>query len=284
MTQIIYNSLKSTELDITSLSDPSRLLHVDAKKVDAFTANIAVQINEQRTKASPGMRILDLEDHITDVRIETTAQGAGILEVHVLDPWWMLFRRDPKTGASFIDVDEDGYLWPPIEVNFPPKVTDATWRLVAVTAGTDMTSSNVVLTFEDKIVSELREHDKATDPSCAQSTTNETRAEYIRRLVKTASSNKLVPGDVGIRFIPLLPTSVFTSGDLTADQTSVPASAAQPQAPPARKNFTKVAGSTKGATATNSSDAFGTTVGSVLEVTMGQVVGALGTTFNSHGP
>jgi hypothetical protein len=222
---IIYNSLGSSDLGVIAVSSPQRLDQLVAKRVDTFSNNIAVQINNQRLQYSPGMTCADLEDYIADIQIETSAQGAGVLTLSLIDPSWALLHRDPKTGTSFIDVDENGYLWPPIELTFPEEVSDSTWRLCGCQPSSDTTQANIQLIFEDAIVAELREHDQNTDPSCATSLPNETRAEFMERCVKTASKNKLIAGEVGIRFVSLLPKSAFTGADLTKGEQTAPKSA-----------------------------------------------------------
>ena len=226
--QPIYNSLTSTSLDVIAPTDTTAFTTTtrsgSTASVSVYRKSIADQINKQRKAATPSMSCTDLERYITDIVVETSVQGSGVLTVSLIDPGWQLMKTQAN-GSSFISVDEYGYLWPPITVNFPQDESDALWRLCAVKTSIETSNSNMQLIFEDEIVSELREHDQFTDPSCAQSYVNETRAEYIRRCVKTASRNPQDPSDVGIRFIPLLPTSAFTSNDLYGDQTSSPTSA-----------------------------------------------------------
>lgn len=268
MTGIIYNSLTSSTLDVTALSGPDRVTNITASLeqvsgappavLEKLVSTVAQQINDQRASYTPSFRAVDLENMIADVIIETSAQGSSLLEIHLIDPYWALLRRN-ESGWCFIDVDPDGsgYLWPPIEINFPIDVSDATWRLCQVKPTTDPSIANLVLVFEDKIVAELREHTGAgpspTDPSLGSSNANETRAEFIRRCVRTVSRHPLIQSDVGIRFIPLLANSDFTSADLIGSEVTLPASATVPQAPAHRQNFTKAAGiSVSGATSTKS--------------------------------
>lgn len=260
--QIIYNSLKSSDLDITALSNSDRITNVIATQIpapgaapvasDVLIHNVSEQINAGRMSFQPAFKAIDLQTMIADIIVETSAQGSSLLEIHVIDPYWTLLRRN-ESGWCFIDVDPDGsgYLWPPIEVNFPPTVSDATWRLCQVKPTTDLSAANLVMVFEDKIVAEMREHtatstsggEAPTDSSLASSYPNETRAQFIRRCVKTVSKNPLLPTDVGIRFIGnLLPNSDFTAADLTGDEVTLPASATNPGAPAHRQNFTKAPG------------------------------------------
>lgn len=222
MTSIIYNSIRSAALDAISLSDPSRVIDVTAKQVDSLSKSMADQINSQRLKYPPAMTCVDLEQYIVDIVIETTVQGTSFLELHLADPFWVLLQRD-QNGACFFDVDTDGFLWPPIEVAFPEGQTDQVWVICQLRPSTDASDANVIVTFEDKIVAEMREHDNTTDPSLATSRSAETRAEFIKRAVKTA-----VPS---IKFVSLLsigsPTA-FTAADLAADELPPPTSTKPP--------------------------------------------------------
>lgn len=260
MSKVIYNSLQSSDLSIAALSGPGRVTDVSAKSVpapvsssiDLLSGSVADQINAQRMSYTPPFKAVDLENMIVDIIVETSAQGSGLLEVHLIDPYWMLLRRDPTTGSSFIDVDPsgDGYLWPPIEVNFPPTASDATWRLCQVKSTTDIGDANLVLVFEDKIVAEMREHDAGgndpTDPSLGSSNAQETRSQFIKRCVKTVSANPLLSSDVGIRFVSLLDPSDNTAADLVGTEVTLPASATQPAAPNNRVNYLKGPGVTNG--------------------------------------
>ncbi len=223
----ITNQLASAAFHVVDLIDPNR--------IQFYCVNMANQINEQsvaarKSSGSPTIQVKDLSDWITDIIIETTAQGSSLLEVHVIDPAWTLFQRDPTTGTSFFDVDPSGYIWPPIEVQFPPNVSDAKWRVCQLRPSTDLNQANVIITFEDKSAAILREHSGAQ-----QSFPNETRAQFIQRLVKEANTNPQLPTDGHIRLEMLLDPKDFTLADLNANQ-RLPTSATQPYAPPARKD------------------------------------------------
>ena len=245
----ILNDLTSPDLAVTVLTDPTT--------IKLYRESVAKQINSQRMAQPPPKQVADLTDWISDIIIETTVQGASLLEVHIIDPGWILLQRD-SAGVSFFDVDENGYLWPPIELNFPPGVSDAQWRLCQLRPSTDLTAANIIVTFEDKVVSVLREF---SGPVLSHP--NETRAEFIFRLVKEArvggalapdpniSAGTLGTGtdvptigtpDGSIRIISLLPNIDFTAADLSVDQFTLPASAKQPNKPPARGDPNKNGG------------------------------------------
>ncbi len=224
-TPSVTNFLASSDLNVVELVDPSL--------IDLYATSLGEQINTFRMGYLPQKRVLDLSRWIADIIIETTAQGSSLLEVHIIDPALSMFVRDSK-GACFIDVDDSGYLWPPVEVTFPKDTSDATWRLCQAAPSTDLTQPNVVLTFEDKIVSELREQFRQQ-----VSYPNQTRAEFMQDLVRQANQNPAYPGEVDIRFVHLLPKETFAVADLSMQQ-RIPASATQKYVPPARKNPNKL--------------------------------------------
>lgn len=165
----IPNALASAELDTAILTDPL--------KIRAYKDSLADQINKQ----SAGPKFTDLSDRISSVRIETSAQGASILVLELLDPLWVI----PMSGM--IQVDDSGFLWPPIDVNFPTG-TDCVWRLCqyrAVWDG-DMTTANLTLTFEDRIAALLRQM-SALD-GISQGQANQTLGGFIKQLVDNANS------------------------------------------------------------------------------------------------
>lgn len=235
----IRSDMTSSELNVVDLLDPLQ--------IEAYRVSVATQINNQRMAQPNPKQVLDLSDWISDIMIETTVQGASLLEVHVIDPGWIMLLRD-KDGVAFFDTDQNGYLWPPIEVNFPADSSDAVWRLCQLRPSTDITQANLILTFEDRVAAELREF---LGP--VLSSPNQTRAEFIQQLVKEVKFGKPLPPVAGlgypvvppgqkdgkIRFIPLLPHLDFTAADLTADETTIPKSAKQKNPPPARANHTK---------------------------------------------
>ena len=228
----------------------NEIVTTDPETIRLYRETVAAQINASRALVDPIREIIDLDKFVADIVIQTSAQGSSLLEIHIIDPGWITLRRDAN-GVAFFDVDEAGFLWPPIDLNFPPDVSDAQWRLCQLRPSTDLSTANIVLTFEDKVSSVLREFQGPV-----QSNPNETRAEFIRRLVKEATVGGHLPPvtntttgitsspvigmpDGSIRFISLLPNVAFSQGDLTTDQVHLPASAKQPNAPPARANPNK---------------------------------------------
>jgi hypothetical protein len=176
--QTIPNELQSVQADITILTDPARL--------EAFKTTIADQMNRQ----SGGPIFVDLSDRISDVQLNTTAQGAGTLVLSIIDPQWRLLNYDWPLGSgdTFIQADDTGYLWPPIDINFPTG-TDCVWRLcqcAPVTMTPGDTTANMTLTFEDRSISWLREIN-ATMGGVSQASPDATLGGFIKQLVDGAN-------------------------------------------------------------------------------------------------
>jgi hypothetical protein len=108
---------------------------------------------------------------IQEVTVETQIAGASLLTVTMLDPDLGL------QTSGFLNVTPDGLL-PAIDVNFPGG-SQAWWRLCMLEGGLDNSQPNLTLTFQDRIVSYLRDH---WGPVGAAAGTT-TRAQFIKRLV-----------------------------------------------------------------------------------------------------
>lgn len=173
--QSIPNALASSELDTAILTDPQR--------IQAYRESIATQLND----GSGGPRFEDLSERIADIIIETNAQAAGTLEVHLVDPYWVI----PTSG--FIQADENGFLWPPIDIRFPSD-TQCIWRLCQYRPSwSSGTQANLVLTFEDRIVSLLRDLSPGNG-GVWQGLPNQTLGGFIKMLVDSTNSTlKPVP-------------------------------------------------------------------------------------------
>lgn len=186
----IPNEFATAELDTTILVDP--------EKIQAYKTSIADQMNKQ----SPGPKFADLSDRIADVKLQTSAQGASILTVGVIDPAWALLI------SGFIQVDAQGYLWPPIDVNFPTG-TDCVWRLAQVEADwdaeMDTQAGNLTLTFEDRIAALLRQMSASTPGGMSQGQPNQTLGGFFKQLVdNTNSVLHLKKGGEAIRLVELI--------------------------------------------------------------------------------
>jgi hypothetical protein len=163
----IPNALATAELDTAILTDPVT--------IQAYKSTFADQLNAQ----SAGPKFTDLSDRITEPTLTTVVQGAGTIELPIIDPYWLLLT------SGFISVDQNGYL-DPIDVNFPTK-TDCVWRLCQVKASVDFTQPNLILTFEDRIVSLLRLLSPGNG-GIQQGEANQTLGGFIKELVDSANT------------------------------------------------------------------------------------------------
>jgi cell wall-associated NlpC family hydrolase len=130
---------------------------------------VATQISSAATKKPVAKE--NLASRIAEIALRTQISGASTLTVTLIDPEWALLT------SGFLDVNKEGVL-PEIEVQYPPG-SGSFWRLCMVDASSDLYGPNVTLTFEDRIVSYLRE--KWGPKAVAPHTT--TRAQFVKQLV-----------------------------------------------------------------------------------------------------
>lgn len=209
-TPSIQNALSGSTLDTAILTDPA--------KIQAFKDSIASQMNAQ----SNGPTFEDLSDRIGNVSLEGTAQGASILVVPLIDPMWVV----PNSG--FISVDDQGFIWPPIDVNFPAG-SKTYWRLCQVEMIWDATETdaNVTFTFEDRIVSILREMSSAVPGALSQGAPNQTLMDFIQSLVDNTNQVMHLTGNDKIELVRLIDRVNDPSATVAA-----PATAALGNTPP----------------------------------------------------
>lgn len=203
----VPNQLAGGDLHTAILTDPLT--------IRAYRDTIADQLNQQ----SAGPRFEDLSERIASVQIETSAQGASILSVGVIDPMWVI----PMSG--FIQVDDTGYLWPPIDITFPTG-TDCTWRLCQVHMIWDAElgqDANLTLTFEDRIASLLREMSPAMPGGISQGQPNQSLGGFIKQLVD--NTNQILKLRPEIRLVELISPA---DPNYTVPITQTPASAQGP--------------------------------------------------------
>jgi hypothetical protein len=203
----IPNSLASGELNTAII--------VDAKRIEAYKESIADQMNAQ----SGGPTFTDLSERVARIVINTTAQGASTLEVSIIDPAFVLFVVPDKNGNPFIQADELGRLYPPIDINFPTD-TDMVWRLCQVRFTNDLTGANFTLTGEDRPVSLLRDRGPGTG-GIRTGQPNQTLGGFIKELVD--DTNKAFKPNPPIRLLELIDP---LDPNYTVPITQVPKSAA----------------------------------------------------------
>lgn len=167
----IPNPLATASLDTAILTDPAT--------IRAYRDTIASQMNDGAAQAG-GPRFEDLSDRIADVIIDDQAQGASTLEVQIIDPLWVI-----PNAPGFIVADALGYLQP-LDINFPTG-TSCVWRLCQYRPSYGSASgANLILTFEDRIVSQLREL-SAANTGVVQGQPNQTLIEFFQMLIKVAN-------------------------------------------------------------------------------------------------
>jgi hypothetical protein len=148
-----------------SIPDAPRVAHFIATKL-LLSANGAKRPTIDLTPD-------EFADAVSEVELETQVKGASFIKVHLIDPDWKI------ATSGLVDVSKEGLL-PEIEVEFPER-SGWLWVLCTVEGTNDFTSgSNLVLTFEDRIVAELRREwgIKRASPGF------NVRAEFIKSLVK----------------------------------------------------------------------------------------------------
>lgn len=130
---------------------------------------IATHIARTAKKNPP--QVDDLAWAISEVTLETQMAGASLLTVPLADPQWSLVT------SGFLDVNEDGLL-DEIDVEFP-EGSGSWWRICMAQVDSVSDSPNVTLTFEDRIVSYLRDKwgAKVISPGAT------TRAQVVKTLV-----------------------------------------------------------------------------------------------------
>jgi hypothetical protein len=215
--------------NVDDLSDPSAV---------EFVASQLNDVNQNQNRAQSAARIKDLTEIIIDIVKETAVQGSSTLEVHITDPFWRLTERPSQSQPAFIDVDDAGLLLP-VDVQFPEGGGEW-WRICACNPSTDTTGANLILTFENRSVSLLRD---LGGPKRASN--NQTRAQFI------ASCMRQVPEIVFVCPAISQPAG-SVAGDITPGQinngsgnTSSSGSTSTPALPVARANPTKAPGITR---------------------------------------
>jgi hypothetical protein len=121
-----------------------------------------------------GVDELELAEAIDEIELETQTLGAPFIKVHLIDPYYRLLT------SGFITAVEE--VLDNIQVEFP-EGSNWWWQLAAVEVTNDLTQPNLILTFEDRIVAELREiTGYKTVPAGTQ-----TAAQFVKALIDEAN-------------------------------------------------------------------------------------------------
>lgn len=142
---------------------------IKALQPAAVSRLIASQVVASSSGTTPTVE--DLAAAISDVQIETQTLGASLLVVTLIDPGWQIQR------SGFLNITSEGLL-DEIDVNFP-QGSGYWWRLAMVEGTNDLSAPNLMLTFQDRIISYLQ--DKWGPKGVAPGTV--TRAQFIKQLV-----------------------------------------------------------------------------------------------------
>lgn len=90
-----------------------------------------------------------LSDCIAEITPETQTMGAALLQITLIDPEWQISR------SGMCDITADGFL-PNVDVEYPPG-RGVWWRLAMIDVTSDLTQANLIMTFQQRIVSYLRD-------------------------------------------------------------------------------------------------------------------------------
>ena len=142
---------------------------------------MAKKIAASAEKKSDAPQEVELAESIGEIELETQILGASFIKVHIIDPELEYLNQ------GWLQMKEG--LLEPIEVEFP-EGSKWFWILCAIEPSTDVTSANLELTFESKVVSTMREF--WTPPKQSPPGT-QTRAQFVRDLLIEAK----VPYKIG---------------------------------------------------------------------------------------
>jgi len=145
----------------------------------------------------------ELAEAICEVEVRTQIKGASFIIVHLGDPQWEI------ATSGIVDLNPEGLL-PEIEVEFPEH-SGWLWLLCACEVTNDLAQPNLRLTFEDKIVRELKNRwgSKRAAPGF------NIRANFIKELV----GEPPLFGEAPIRFI--CPSATGAAAKLDAEITAI---------------------------------------------------------------
>lgn len=166
---------------------------------------LATKIGEGSQKP---VDVQQLAESISEVELETQTAGSPFIRVHIADPYYRIAREDflalipnklssvntvttPSTPKVTATLREK---LPDIQAEFP-QGSNWWWQLAAAEFTNDLTRPNIVLTFEDRIVTQLREEYGFVVSSF------QTRAEFVKSLVDRANHRLRQEGKSLIQFV-----------------------------------------------------------------------------------
>jgi Peptidase family M23 len=143
------------------LADGTALRRLVAKRVTSSATRL---IGTQAVSEA------ELADRLAEIELQTQTGGASFLKLHLDDPDLSL------TTSGWLARNKEGLL-EAVELEFPEK-SGWQWVLCAAECSTELSGPNLVVTFEDKIVADLREHwgPKPAPPG------TQTRAQFVHDL------------------------------------------------------------------------------------------------------
>jgi hypothetical protein len=149
-------------------------------EAEAIAKFVAKRIKATSTRGT--LNEAELSDRITEIEEETQVLGANYVKVHIIDPYWTL------QNSGFVDVDKQGML-DEIQIEFP-QASKRYWILCAVEGSTETMEGNFILTFQDKIFSDLKAEWGSKDSPAG----TQTRAQFVRDLLEEAGVPYKIPG------------------------------------------------------------------------------------------
>jgi cell wall-associated NlpC family hydrolase len=149
----------------------------------ALSKFLAKKISEGSAKGTVSEE--ELASRISEIELQTQISGASFIKVQIIDPEWTL------QTSGFVDVNDEGFL-NDVEVEFP-EGSGWLWTFCAVEGSTEVGSPNFTMTFEDKIIADLRQYwgPKQVPPK------TQTRAQFIRALINEVGQH----GEPKIKFV-----------------------------------------------------------------------------------
>jgi cell wall-associated NlpC family hydrolase len=120
---------------------------------------IAQQIADGTSSPNPPP-VFDLAEAVQEVTIRTQIEGSSFIDVTLIDPQYRFINHG---FLNLVQSGNEAGLLEAIQVEFP--VNSGTfWVLTAADLATDQSDANITLTFEDRIIWELRQYWGATTP------------------------------------------------------------------------------------------------------------------------